>query len=119
VVARETLSDLKAQKEPMPQCAHCKESVSQPCWYCVDCTKERFICDDCEYKCLAFNDVHTKKHILVRVTDKVVEAVVSTEDRLRTVEGQLKSVQDRLREMEGLLSKLLENGSKSPLYEAL
>ena len=39
-VARETLSDLKAQKEPMPQCAHCKERVSQPCWYCVDCTGE-------------------------------------------------------------------------------
>ena len=36
--ARETLSDLKAQKMPMPQCVHCKETVSQPCWYCVDCT---------------------------------------------------------------------------------
>ena len=39
-VARETLSDLKAQKEPMPQCTHCKETVSQPCWYCVDCTSK-------------------------------------------------------------------------------
>jgi len=39
-VARETLSDLKAQKKPMPQCVHCKEPVSQPCWYCVDCTRE-------------------------------------------------------------------------------
>ena len=39
-VARGTLSDLKAQKEPMPQCVHCKESVSQPCWYCVDCTSK-------------------------------------------------------------------------------
>jgi len=38
--ARETLSDLKAQKEPMPPCVHCKESVSQPCWYCVDCASE-------------------------------------------------------------------------------
>jgi len=38
--ARETLSDLKAQKKPMPQCVHCKEPVSQPCWYCVDCTRK-------------------------------------------------------------------------------
>lgn len=38
--ARQTLSDLKAQKEPMPPCVHCKEAVSQPCWYCVDCTSE-------------------------------------------------------------------------------
>lgn len=66
---------------------------------------ERFICDDCEYKCLAFNDVHTKKHILVRVTEKVVEAVASTEDRLQAVEG-------RLEKMEALLSKLLERGSE-------
>jgi len=39
-VARGVLSDLKAQKEPMPQCAHCKKTVSQPCWYCVDCTSK-------------------------------------------------------------------------------
>ena len=39
-VAREKLSDLKAQKEPMSKCVHCKEAVSQPCWYCVDCTGE-------------------------------------------------------------------------------
>lgn len=38
--AQETLSDLKAQKEPMPRCAHCKETVSYPCWYCVDCTSK-------------------------------------------------------------------------------
>jgi len=38
--ARETLSDLKAQKKPTPQCVHCKETVSQPCWFCVDCTSE-------------------------------------------------------------------------------
>ena len=74
--------------------------------------EERFICDDCEYKCLAFNDVHTKKHILVRVVEKVVETVVSTEDRLRTVEGQLESVQGRLEKMERLLSKLLEKGGE-------
>ena len=36
--AREMLSDLRARKEPMPQCVHCKERVSEPCWFCVDCT---------------------------------------------------------------------------------
>jgi len=39
-VAREKLSDLKAKKKPMPQCAHCQNTVSLPCWYCVDCTSE-------------------------------------------------------------------------------
>ena len=38
--AWEALSDLNAQGREMPSCAHCKEAVSQPCWYCVDCTGE-------------------------------------------------------------------------------
>lgn len=78
-------------------------------------TEERFICDDCEYKCLTFNDVHTRKHILVRVVEKVAETVVSTEDRLQAVEGQLESVQDRLEKMEALLSKLVERGPSETL----
>lgn len=50
----------------------------------------------------------------------MVETVVSTEDRLRTVEGQLESVKDRLQKMEALLSKLLPgNGPNGPLAEAL
>ncbi|KAF9654056.1 hypothetical protein BDM02DRAFT_1189800 [Thelephora ganbajun] len=118
-IARQTLSDLKAQGDPMPQCTRCKETVSQPCWYCVDCTEERFICDDCEYKCLAFDDVHTRRHILVRVVEKVIETVVSTEERLRTVEGQLESVHERLRNVEILLSKLLERGSGNSPDRAL
>ena len=35
---KETLSDLKAKKKPMPKCVHCQTEVSLPCWYCVDCT---------------------------------------------------------------------------------
>jgi len=38
--AREKLSDLKAKKKPMPQCIHCQNVVSLPCWHCVDCTSE-------------------------------------------------------------------------------
>jgi hypothetical protein len=51
---------------------------------------EKFICADCEYKCLAFNETHTRKHTLVRVVRKVEESKVSTEERLRelrSVEG--------------------------------
>jgi len=136
-VARGVLSDLKTRGEPMPPCAHCKKTVSQPCWYCVDCTskflslgsiiqigsptntapaEERFNCDDCEYKCLAFNEIHTKKHTLVRVIEKVVETVASTEERLRAVEEQLESVQAK---MEELLSKFLGNSTENSPVEAI
>ena len=36
--AQEMLSDLRVRKEPMPQCVHCRERVSEPCWFCVNCT---------------------------------------------------------------------------------
>ena len=77
---------------------------------------ERFICDDCEYKCLAFNNVHTKKHTLVRVVEKVVETVISTEERLRIVEGHLESVQQM---MEVILSKLMGKSTEGSADEAI
>ena len=40
VAARTTILDLKAEKKPMPGCVCCRNAVSLPCWYCVDCTGE-------------------------------------------------------------------------------
>ena len=39
--ARGTLSELEEGKGPMPECVHCKTTISLPCWCCVDCTGER------------------------------------------------------------------------------
>ena len=49
----------------------------------------------------------------------MTEAVVSTEERLRTVEGHLESVQVRLGRMEFLLSKLLQKSTEGSLDEAI
>ena len=76
------------------------------------CAEDKFICADCEYKGLAFNDTHTKKHTLVRVTRKVEESKVSTEERLKALEGQLGSVQEELSKMRQLFSKLFEKGAE-------
>jgi len=38
--ARGTVSQLKREGKPMPECAHCKTEVSLPCWCCVECTGE-------------------------------------------------------------------------------
>ena len=38
--ARGTLSKLEEEKKPMPVCAHCKATISLPCWYCVECAGE-------------------------------------------------------------------------------
>ena len=76
------------------------------------CAEDKFICADCEHKGLAFNDTHTKKHTLVRVTRKVEESKVSTEERLKALEGQLGSVQEELSKMRQLFSKLFEKGAE-------
>ena len=38
--ARGTLSRLKEEGKPMPECVRCKITISLPCWCCVDCTGE-------------------------------------------------------------------------------
>jgi hypothetical protein len=67
---------------------------------------EKFICAVCEYKCLAFNETHTRKHTLVRVVRKVEKSSGSTEERLKAVEGQLGSVQGKLGSVEGQLGSV-------------
>lgn len=99
-----TLSELKEAEKPMPECVQCKNTISLPCWGCVDCTGEKFICDNCEHKGLAFNETHTKMHTLVRVSEQVEETEVSMEDRLHLVE-------DELMKMRELLTKLIEMGA--------
>ena len=38
--ARGTISQLKKEGKPMPECVHCKKAVPLPCWCCVECTGE-------------------------------------------------------------------------------
>ena len=66
-------------------------------------TGEKFICDNCEHKQLAFGKVHTKMHTIVRVSEKVEKKEVSTEERLQIVE-------DKLEKMMQLLARLVEKG---------
>ena len=78
----------------------------------LPCVEGRFICADCEYKGLAFNETHTKKHTLVRVVQKVEVSKVSTEERLKAVEGSLESVEGELLKVRQLLLKLFEKGAE-------
>ena len=68
-------------------------------------TGEKFICDDCENKGLAFNETHTKIHTIVRVSEKVEEEELSVEERLQLVESELTK-------MRQLLAKLVEKGAE-------
>ncbi|KAF9648615.1 hypothetical protein BDM02DRAFT_3187035 [Thelephora ganbajun] len=110
--AQATISQLKKEERPTPGCVRCDTTVSLPCWCCVDCTGEKFICDDCENEQLAFDEVHTKMHTLVRVSEKVEEKEVSVEERLRLVESELAK-------MRQLLAKLIEKVTEGSRGEPL
>ena len=47
-LARETISQLKEEKSPMPMCLRCNTLVSLPCWCCVEreCTGEWGLCHE-------------------------------------------------------------------------
>ena len=79
--------------------------------------EDEFICDNCEYKGLAFNKTHTKMHTVVRVSEKVEEKELSVEERLRLVEDELAKIRqlfvgDELPKIRKLLAKLAENGEE-------
>jgi len=73
---------------------------------------EKFICDNCEHKGLAFNETHTTMHTLVRVSEKVEEKVLSMEERLQLVEGELTKMSQLLAMLVG---KSTEGSPGDPL----
>ncbi|KAJ7248435.1 hypothetical protein C8J57DRAFT_1358239 [Mycena rebaudengoi] len=111
-----------------PVCAVCKNAVTQPCWYCVQCDEDSFICDQCDAKekvAFGIHDMYT--HDLVRVQELVDDVELTVEERLAELEqrfvkheaamdGKLKRVEDRLGRLEltvdsrmSKMEKLLEH----------
>ncbi|KAF8208355.1 hypothetical protein K438DRAFT_1813864 [Mycena galopus ATCC 62051] len=92
-----------------PPCCACNKPVSQPCWYCVQCAKESFICWECDAKgevSFGSHDFHT--HDLVRVQELVDEKDLSVEERLGQLEERFSTVDSRLGRMEALLEQVLK-----------
>jgi len=94
--------------EEGPECAHCKTVVSPPCWFCSDCQEETYICDDCEYRGLAFGEKHTKMHTVVRVFERGEEKERPTEERLQFLEDKLARMEETLGEVRQTLAMLVE-----------
>ena len=75
-----------------------------------------FICDDCEHKDLALNDIHTALHRVARVPEEVKVKERSTVERLQFLEDELakmKQMLERLveRSTEGFRDESLTNGN--------
>ncbi|KAJ7057168.1 hypothetical protein C8F01DRAFT_1257088 [Mycena amicta] len=124
------VSDAVATKGP--RCANCTKPCVIPCWLCVQCSEETFICWDCDAKgefgisTLLENtgrSHHFHTHDLVRVQEAVEEDFTlevfraherKMEERMRRMEERTIRVEERTMRMEeqmmrveGLLEKIV------------
>ncbi|KAF8178111.1 hypothetical protein K438DRAFT_1938825 [Mycena galopus ATCC 62051] len=114
-----------------PPCRVCKQPVSQPCWYCVQCADASFICWECDVKSevlFAQHDFHTREygvkgevsfdfgqhdfytHDLVRVQELIEEKNLSVEERLGGIEDRFskheKAMDSRLGGVDSRLGRM-------------
>ncbi|GLB44990.1 hypothetical protein LshimejAT787_1900680 [Lyophyllum shimeji] len=81
-------------------CACCGNHVLPPCWVCIVCTKDTFICADCDSKRLpSQTPAHTLTHAVVRIHDRSAGGRSATaDDRLLALEQQLLAMEHRVAE---------------------
>ncbi|KAJ7031624.1 hypothetical protein C8F04DRAFT_1110026 [Mycena alexandri] len=102
-----------------PACRVCTKPVSQPCWYCVQCAEESFICWDCDLKgaeVVKFGDHDFHTHDLVRVQELEEERDLSVEERLGELEERFtkheKAMDERMGRMQAAVDGRMEKVEK-------
>ncbi|KAH9948257.1 hypothetical protein B0H21DRAFT_847639 [Amylocystis lapponica] len=96
-------------------CIVCKKRVSKPCWYCVSCADDTFICLSCDPKDGIQVGDHVKTHPLVKCQDEQSkDKPISTEEKLEALEtkyvaldSKLDHVDERLLHMEELMKTMM------------
>ncbi|KAK0439655.1 hypothetical protein EV421DRAFT_1964931 [Armillaria borealis] len=107
--AQERFKDLSRY----PQCAKCKEGVTLPCWFCVDCEDEFLLCFECNAKDNATESWMTDKHLRPEEGHTYVHKLVlcpepkpdgpkalSVEERLAATEKHTEATEKHMEEME-------------------
>jgi len=85
------------EEEAGPKCAACEKTVTQPCWYCVQCKDDTFICTSCDNKRLEkLKNGHIPAHDLVKCKQTGKEGTASLEDRLATLEERLGEIESKV-----------------------
>ncbi|KAF5376289.1 hypothetical protein D9615_008531 [Tricholomella constricta] len=80
-------------------CACCGKDVLPPCWVCVVCTKDTFVCADCDSKRLPSQiPAHTLTHALVRIRDTTLNGESPADDRYLALEHRLLAMELRVSE---------------------
>ncbi|TFK85020.1 hypothetical protein K466DRAFT_647032 [Polyporus arcularius HHB13444] len=84
-------------------CIVCKQRASKPCWYCIACQDDVFVCIECDAKGPLTVGTHHKLHPLVRFQDEVHYGPLSVEQRLEHLEVRFTGMEHRFEGMEAKL----------------
>ncbi|PIL29961.1 hypothetical protein GSI_07872 [Ganoderma sinense ZZ0214-1] len=95
-------SESEGEEKP-PTCVKCGERTSPPCWYCIECDEDVFVCVSCDTKHGGITTgEHKKTHALVRCqsvdvhVDAESERAAQLNARMSTLETKLKDVQHQM-----------------------
>ncbi|KAI9438366.1 hypothetical protein H4582DRAFT_1815213 [Lactarius indigo] len=101
-----------------PSCGKCEGRLSFPCWYCVHCEDNLFLCDSCDGEgvpeLMRSSGKHTEDHHLIRClapeeddnTSSTERRLISLEDRLDSMQSRFDDLTGRIGNMEQLLQRL-------------
>ena len=64
------------------------------------------MCESCELRDFALDEKHTKSHVILKISENVGEKKPSTEERLRSVEGELVKITQTLGQILGKLGEM-------------
>ncbi|KIK51733.1 hypothetical protein GYMLUDRAFT_120582, partial [Collybiopsis luxurians FD-317 M1] len=102
-LAKDSIKDGRADKTKLLQvealCCCCGKGVDTPCWICLSCSPDTFICDGCEKNRTSVlldgpSKWHQHKHHLIRIHDGLQTADrLVTHSRLHALEGKLAMVE--------------------------
>ncbi|KAJ3506012.1 hypothetical protein NLJ89_g7110 [Agrocybe chaxingu] len=85
-----------------PTCVCCNRRVSTPCWACVICQRDTFVCIDCDARRLKSmpngpSPGHKLNHSLIKVRDaSIAGADATTEERLSILQQRLVSMEHKM-----------------------
>ncbi|KAI0820569.1 hypothetical protein BC628DRAFT_1329894 [Trametes gibbosa] len=98
-------------------CVGCHTRVSRPCWYCIECDDECFVCTICESTRSSFSGGHKRVHGLVRCALPHDDAVKAADlewshSRIDGLEDKLEALQKdsayRFDALDSRLSRLVD-----------
>ncbi|TBU26461.1 hypothetical protein BD311DRAFT_779599 [Dichomitus squalens] len=81
-------------------CIICRKQVSKPCWYCITCEDDVFICLECDKRGSLTVGAHDKLHALVRCQDDIRYGPMSLDQRLELMDQRFTTMEHRFDAMD-------------------